>query len=234
MRTPLFALVLSVLLTPPAPAQAPASKPVPSEVRTLAAQYELSNADATRRCPILLEARPVGPAYQLTFDRAACGPLFGFLNEVAAWNAGVAGAILFIARDGREVTEFTEGVGGVYEAIRENDAVYFLANQQFVDPAARIQISELFGDWNLTRPDGSPLCRVTLTEEVAGSELYNARVQPNCDPAIVQFGPVQWQFERGDIVLRSLAGDSWRFERQESGAWAKVPEKPRPLLLSRP
>jgi hypothetical protein len=232
MRLLLCMLSMAVALA--AAAQTPATKPVPPEVRTLAAQYELTNADATRKCPMTLEARPAGSGFLLSLDRNACASLFGFLGEVAAWNPGVAGAILLVAPDGRTVTEFTEGVGGVYEAIRENDAVYFLANLQFVDPAARVQIADLYGEWKLSRPDGVTICRIALTEEVAGNELFTARVLPNCDAAIVQFGPTLWQLERGDIVLRSASGESLRFERQESGGWAKVPEKPRPLLLSRP
>jgi hypothetical protein len=43
-----------------------------------------------------------------------------------------------------------------------------------------------------------------------------------------------WQFERGDIALRSKNGDVLRFERGEENVWTKVPEKPRPLTLSRP
>ncbi|MEX2127747.1 MAG: AprI/Inh family metalloprotease inhibitor [Xanthobacteraceae bacterium] len=234
MRTHLLVCIFALAFAAPAIAQAPATKPVPPEVRALAAQYELTNADATRKCPVTLETKPADSGFLLAFDRNVCGPLFGFLSEVAVWNAGVAGAILLVAPDGRTVTEFTEGVGGVYEAIRENDAVYFLANLQFVDPATRVQISDLYGEWKLSRPDGTAICRITLTDEVAGNEQFTARVQPKCDAAITQFGPAIWQLERGDVVLRSATGESLRFERQESGAWAKVPDKPRPLLMSRP
>ena len=218
----------------PALAQAPKAKIDPGEVKLLAANYELTNADSSLTCTITLEPKPAGPGLYLAFDRAQCGSRFGFLGEVAAWIPGVAGAILFIGADSRTVTEFTEGVGGVYEAIRENDAVYFLANLQFVDPSQRVQIADLFGEWNLAPPDGVPICRITLTEEVAGSEIFSTRVAPQCDAGIAQFGPAYWQLERGDIVLRSKSGETLRFERHEGNVWFKVPEKPRPLQLSRP
>ncbi len=227
---------------------APAGKPDPVEVRNLSAAYELTNADSTLRCSIVLEPRPAGRGLFLNYNREVCHPRFGFLGEVTAWLPGIAGAILFVAPDGRIVTEFTEGVGGVYEAIRENDGVYFLANQQFVDPAERIQAQDLFGEWLLARPD-APVegtkanpkappppkpCTLALTEEVVGDQLFALRVQPPCDPALVPAGLQAWQFERGDIVLRFANGDSLRFEKSENDVWNKVPEKPRPLILSRP
>jgi hypothetical protein len=143
-----------------------------------------------------------------------------------------------IAPDGRIVSEFTEGVGGVYEAIRENDGVYFFANLQFVDPAERVQTSDLIGTWNLSRIDNPKdppkTCAVTLTDEVAGDQLYNLRVLPQCDAAIVQAGMESWQLERGDIVLRARNGEALRFEKSDANNWIKVPEKPRPMTLSRP
>ena len=230
----LIAVVLIVGLAGTALAQAPKSKFDPADAKLLVASYELTNADSSLTCAIALEPKPAGPGLYLAFDRAQCNANFGFLNQVAAWIPGIAGAINFVGSDGRTVTEFTEGVGGVYEAIRENDGVYFLANLQFVDPAQRVQIADLFGEWVVSLPDKGPVCRITLTEDVAGNETFNVRLAPDCDSGIIQFGPSLWQFERGDIVLRNKNGDVLRFERQDANVWAKVPEKPRPLRLSRP
>jgi hypothetical protein len=222
---------------------APAGRPDPVEVRNLSVAYELTNADSTLRCPITLEPKPVGRGLALVFDRAVCTPRFGFLGEVSAWLPGIAGAILLIAPDGRIVTEFTEGVGGVYEAIREGDGVYFFANLQFVDPSARVQTADLVGTWvlALTEPvkpgakdTGPRQCSLLFTEEVAGDQLFHLRLLPECDPALVQTGFQAWQLERGDIVLRMKNGDGLRFEKSEGNIWSKVPEKPRPMTLSRP
>ncbi len=233
MRALSLAAAVCAVCAVPAQAQAP-NKIDPAEVRLLAANYELTNADSTLKCPVTLDQKPVGAALTLVFDRRACNQLFGFLNEVTGWAPGVAGAILFLGSGGRTIAEFTEGVGGVYEAIRENDAVYFLANLQFVDPSERVQIADLFGEWQLSRPGGPAICRITLTDEVAGNEQFAARVQPGCDPAIERLALNVWQLERGDVVLRPRAGDALRFERQDGSVWARVPDKPQPLLLSRP
>jgi hypothetical protein len=234
MRAQSIAVFLTFALAGTAGAQGQKPKFDPADAKPLVSSYELANADSSLTCAITLDAKPAGPGLFLTFDRAACTANFGFLSRVVAWVPGVAGAILLIGSDGRTITEFTEGVGGVYEAIRENDAVYFLANLQFVDPSQRVQIADVFGEWNISLPDKGPICRITLTEDIAGNETFNARLASDCDAGVIQFGPAFWQLERGDIVLRNKNGDVLRFERHEGNIWAKVPEKPRPLQLSRP
>jgi hypothetical protein len=240
MRVHSLVVLIGLALVAPAIAQtsAPAGKIDPVEVRNLAASYELTNADATLKCIVTLETKPAGRGLFLAYDRTVCNPRFGFLGEVSAWVPGIAGAILLIAPDGRVVTEFTEGVGGVYEAIRENDGVYFFANLQFVDPSERVQTADLVGLWNLSRTDNPKdppkNCAVRLTDEVAGDQLFTLRVLPECDAAIVQAGLETWQLERGDIVLRARSGEALRFEKSDMKNWIKVPEKPRPMTLSRP
>jgi hypothetical protein len=51
---------------------------------------------------------------------------------------------------------------------------------------------------------------------------------------VARFEPVSWRLDRDDVVLLSPRGDVMRFGRQEGGGWAKVPEMPRPLLMTRP
>jgi hypothetical protein len=232
----ILSVALLIAFTATAAAQQTVARPKPDseEAQSLAANYELTNADGTLRCPIVLETKSAGAGLALAFDRNKCNSLFGFLGEVAGWAPGMAGAILFVAPNGKVVAEFTEGVGGTYEAIRENDGVYFLANLQVVDPAQQVQVTELYGEWQFSAPDGPPICRIELSDDVAGDGIFVARVPSECDATIARFAPVLWQYERGDIVLRSKSGDSWRFEAQDSGVWTKVPDKPRPLVLSRP
>jgi hypothetical protein len=59
-------------------------------------------------------------------------------------------------------------------------------------------------------------------------------VEPGCDASIASFAPVSWRIERGDVVLQSKAGDKLRFGKQEGGGWAKVPERPGPMVMVRP
>ena len=123
-------LVLLFALGAPAAAQAPnlapTEAPVIPDAKTLAANYELSSALGDRKCALTLDAKPVGPGFTLVYDKTLCRPLFGFLSETVAWLPGIAGAIRFVNAGRRTVSEFTEGVGGRYEALRENEKSYAL------------------------------------------------------------------------------------------------------------
>lgn len=231
-------LILAFALAGPSMAQAPEPEPQihPSipDAKQLAADYQLQSALGDRKCDIALDAKASGPGHALVFDRAVCLPLFRFLSDTVAWLPGIAGSILFVNTSKRVVSEFTEGVGGQYEALLEGDGVYFLTNTQFVEPSDVTRFSDAVGEWNLSRPDGPAICSLTLTDESAGDDLFKVRLKAGCDPAIVRFSPAKWYLDRGDIILLSAKDDRMRFGRQPEGNWAKIPEMPRPLVLSRP
>jgi len=226
-------LLLVLLLAPGgrALAQAPDAA---ADVKALVANYELSSASGDRKCPVNLDPKPVGAGFALVYDKATCLPLFGFLKDTVAWLPGAGGAIRFVNSAKRTVTEFTEGVGGRYEALRENDGVYFLANLQYVDPGEAPQFADLLGEWNLVRPGGAPICGLMLTDQATGDDTFAMTVKPGCDNSITRFGPTSWVLDHGDIIFFSGKGERLRFGRQQEGGWAKVPDRPSPLLLARP
>lgn len=205
--------------------------------RTLASNYQLSDANGERKCAVTLEAKTSAPGFALIFDRAECLPLFGYLADTAAWKPAPGNGIYLINAKGVLIAEFTEGVGGVYEALRERDGVYFLTNLRVADNAA-LQPSDLAGEWNLSRPNGPVLCRITLTLEAAAEQRLKLAVAPKCDNAITSFGPVAWQINNGDVLLFSEKGEQIRLGRNDEGVWMRMPDrnqaKPRPLQMTRP
>lgn len=207
-----------------------------SAARALASNYQLADALGERKCPIALEAKTSGPGFLLSFDRDICAVVFPYLADVVAWQPAPAGGINLVGAKGAIITEFTEGVGGVYEAIRENDGVYFLANLKVVD-TNETQAKDLVGEWSLSRPDGPVICRITLTNNLTAEQRFAIRVVPGCDGAIASFGLATWQLSNGDVLLYSVNGDLIRLGKNEEGAWARVPDqkqsRPRPLLMTR-
>lgn len=207
-----------------------------SAVRALASNYQLADAVGERKCAIALETKSVPGGFALGFDRAACRAAFAHLTDVSAWRPAPAGGIEFVTVKGTIVTEFTEGVGGIYEAIRENDGVYFLTNLRIAD-TSETRIDDLAGDWNLARPDGPSICKITLTKEVAGENRFAVRVAAGCDSSITAFGPATWQLGNGDVVLYAKTGEAIRLGKNWEGVWARVPDqknpRPRPLLMTR-
>ncbi|QFR33218.1 protease inhibitor Inh/omp19 family protein [Ancylobacter sp. TS-1] len=232
---PLAVLAAALLLAGPARAQDVAAEPaVP-----LADSYQLTNADGDRVCPLVLTSRPHArkgaPAgqFDITLDRAACGGAILFSVDIASWAPGPGESIWLQGPDGRLVAEFTEGVGGTWEALREGDGVYFLVNPRLADPALRA--ADLVGGWDVAQTAGRPLCRIELTDTPAGGDVFRASLAPGCAAAIVALAPDRWRLDGSDLVLLTAQGEGFRLARQEDGSWEKVPPgEGTPLLLSRP
>jgi hypothetical protein len=243
MRLLACSLILAFAFVGTAAAQAPdpnaseprlAEPPAIPDAKQLAANYQLSSALGDRKCDVVLDTKTAGPGNSLTYDRAECSALFGFLKDTVAWLPGIGGSIRLVNSAKRTVSEFTEGVGGQYEALLEGDGVYFLTNLQFAQAADVPTFADAMGEWNISRPNGPTICNLTLTDQAAGDDMFKAGVKAGCDPAIARFGPVKWYLDRGDIVLLSAKDERLRFGRQPEGNWTKIPEQPRPLSLSRP
>jgi hypothetical protein len=204
--------------------------------RALASNYQLADALGERKCLITLEARAVAQGFAMTFDRTLCRAVFAHLAEVVAWQPAPAGGINFVSAKGLAITEFSEGVGGVCEAIRDNDGVYFLSNLRIADNS-ETQAPDLIGDWSLSRPGGPSICRIRLTNEQTSDNRFAVRVAQGCDGAITAFGPVSWQLSSGDVLLFSKAGDLIRLGKNDEGVWSRLPDqnqpRPRPLLMMR-
>ena len=225
---------------PPAPSSAPAGAAAPKLDATVreaaarvAAPFRLSSADGARSCGFTLKPDASGPGLAVEFDRPACADI-GFSAQVVAWLPDPSGSIRLLNGQGRTVAEFTEGTGGSYEALREGDGVYFLANPALAE-GTEIKTEEVVGDWDLARQAGAPVCRVTLLDAPAKGGGFRLNVASGCDAALLRFGPTAWDIEGGNILVRGEGGASViRFARQEDGGWARTPERGRPLLMTRP
>lgn len=230
----LTALLLS---SPPLAAQEKADAAV---VSALAAAYQLANADGDRTCALTLKADALKPEagvqnYAVAFDKAACVEAIPFTGGLAGWTPGPGDSIRLMGTQGRLIAEFTEGVGGTWEALREGDGVYFLTNPAIGDPTDQAQPADMVGEWNVARAaDGKPVCLFSLTDAPAPDGSFRLELRPGCDASIVRFAPDRWRLERGDLVVVAANGDTLRFAGQDEGGWAKVPAGSRPLFLSRP
>ncbi|UOK69181.1 protease inhibitor Inh/omp19 family protein [Ancylobacter polymorphus] len=231
------ALVAGVLaLAHGAPASAQESD-IP-EPATLAAEYRLTNADGDRVCLLTLSEKPQGRArsparFEVALDRQACAGAILFSVDIASWSPGPGNAIRLQGPDGALVAEFTEGVGGTWEALREGDGVYFLVNPRLADPA--LHAADLVGMWDMAEQAGKPLCRLELTNAEAGGGTFRARLAKGCPARLVALAPDRWRLDGGSLVLLTARGEGLRFAAQEDGGWEKVPpDEGTPLLLSRP
>jgi len=94
-------------------------------------------------------------------------------------------------------------------------------------------MDQMIGDWAMVRGNGNTICGLTLTNNDAGNDNFQVFLKPKCDPAIANFAPTQWRLERGQIMLMSDRGDTWRFEADDNAQWRLVPDTADPLILVR-
>lgn len=195
--------------------------------------FTLSSADGTRQCPLALKAEAVPHGFLLELDRPTCAAAIGFLAEVTAWIPDESGALHLVNSQGRTVAEFSESTAGSYEALRDGDGVYFLSDPG-VSQAGAVTPAEVEGVWNLVGSGGKVVCQWTFAAEKAPGSGGAVSLAEGCDAQVTQLGPVAWRLEGGNILVSVRKGAAIRFARQEDGTWARVPERGRPLLLSRP
>jgi hypothetical protein len=203
-------------------------------VKSLAGAWEISNADHDKRCATTLKADTTPGGYKLEFDKAACAADFPPLKDVMAWNLGPAEAVRLVDARGRAIYEFTEVESGTYESLRPGQPLTFLQSAAVAAATAVTRTSspqQMSGDWNVVRGLGATICSLTLTTTPSGGDMA-LRLKPGCGPLVSNFGPTTWQIDRGELVLKSPRGQSWRFEENE-GAWLRVPEGVEPLALVR-
>ncbi len=218
--------LLAVLSAGPVFAQ---SAPTSSEAaRAVIGAWEISNADRDRICAVVFKAEPVPGGLKIEFDRA-CAAVFPVTRDVVAWTVGANEAVRLLDSRGRMLLEFTEVESGMYEGERPGEGLYFLQNAG-AGPNWRTA-EQMFGDWGLVRGNSRPICTLTLSNAAAGQDSYVLRLKPNCDAVVTRFAPTTWRMDRGELVVSSARGQTWRFEEGDEVTWKRVPETADGLAL---
>jgi hypothetical protein len=224
--TPLFAQA-------PAPEEnAPAAEPAPppAEPKSMIGAWEFSNADREKICTITFRPEPAGAGKKVEFDPGCVGR-FAFVSDVVAWTHAESDFLRLLDAHGQSVLEFSEVEGGIFEAPKPGEGILFIQNAAALGPAPQTA-DQVMGEWSVVRRTGRAICALTLSNATVGEE-FAVRVHPPCDASITRFAPATWQMDRGEIVLRSPSGQSWRFEKTEDSKWRRIPETANPVLMVR-
>lgn len=217
--------------SPPAVAPSP---PAPAPVdpgKALVGAWELSNSDRDMTCMVTFRPTPMraGSGFAVEWDKG-CGGVFPITKEVTSWTLGKNDAIQFLDAKGRILLELTEVETGLYEGLRPGDPLYFLQNQASLGTERTAQ--DMAGEWAIVR-SARPICLVTLSNEAAAPDLLALALKPGCDPVVTTFAPRAWRMDRGQLVIQSARGETWRFEENEADAWQRIPAGRQPLSLVR-
>ena len=221
-RAPLLAACVLGFASSVAFGQQPA--PPNDAVKALVGAWELSNADHDKVCAVTFKMDPSGRGYALTFERK-CATLFPPTRDVVSWSLGKRDTLVLNDARGEPVLELLEVETGTYEGLRPNEGRYVLQNAAVAAAAAgRDQTADqMFGDWGLVRGSGRPICVITFANTAADADSFVLQVRPGCDQLVTRFGPSSWKLDRGQLVLASPKGETWRFEDND-GSWRRLPE----------
>jgi Protease inhibitor Inh len=193
----------------------------------MAGTWEFSNADHDKICRFTFRAGTVAGGYRLDVDRN-CANLFPSTKDVVGWTLDTFGSLRLLDARGNPIIELTAAEDGIFDGFQPGEGRYVLQSAA----AAPVHTAEdMVGDWVIARgTTGKPICVLTLANNPAGAnnpasaENLSLKVKPGCDVFVTRFGPTAWRIDRGDLVLLSARGLTWRFEENEPNIWSRVPE----------
>jgi Protease inhibitor Inh len=205
---------------------------VSDAVKALVGAWEISNADRDKICNITLKADAAFGGFKLDFDKA-CIPNLPMLKDVIAWKIGPTDEVQLLDPRGRTLVEFTELESGMWETERPGEGVFFMQTPSALGPPPRTA-SDVAGDWAVVHGGTKPVCMLTLLNTPTALDDLVLKVNPPCDGFINAFGPTSWQMDRGELLIKSPRGRTWRFEEGDNNTWQRVPESADPVMLVKP
>jgi hypothetical protein len=196
--------------------------------RGLIGTWEFSNADRDKICTATFKSDPTPVGFKVEFDKN-CASLFPLVASVAGWVFPDNDLLRLLDAQKKTLIEFSEVEDNIYEAPTPGLGVLFLQSAAAAEPPPKPP-EQVAGDWAIVRPNGAPLCQVTLTTTAAGDNLAMA-VKLGCAASIAQLNFSQWRIDRGELMLIGERGNPWRFEVVDEASWRRLPESVNSFML---
>jgi hypothetical protein len=227
-RLSLMVAALSAFFVTAAPASA---QDAATLKKNMIGQWELSTTERSKTCVVTMkpDATPQGLKLEL---EPSCATALPFTKDITAWNVKGLDIVRLQDATGEAVLDFTEVEAGILEGVRPGEGVYILQNLAAARSLAK-SMDQMIGDWAMVRSNGNTICGLTLTNNDAGNDNFQVFLKPKCDPTVAAFAPTAWRLERGQIMLMSARGETWRFEADDNAQWRLVPDTADPLIMLR-
>ncbi len=191
--------------------------------------WEFSNADHDKICRFNFRADGATGGSKLDVDKN-CATLFPSTRDVVAWTIDAYGTLRLLDARGNVAIELSEVESGIFDGFEPGQGRYVL---QSAAAAPVHSADDMIGDWAVARGTGKPICVLTLANIPAGTDTLAIKIKPGCDGLVTQFAPTAWRIDRGELVLFSARGQTWRFEENDANSWLRVPESADQILLVR-
>ena len=229
LRLSLALAALSALVVTPLPARA---QDAATLKKNMIGQWELSTTERSKTCVVTLKPDTTPQGLKLELE-PACATALPFTKDITSWNIKGLDIVRLQDAAGEAVLDFTEVEAGILEGVRPSEGVYILQNLAAARSLAK-SMDQMIGDWAMVRGNnGNTICGLTLTNNDAGNDNFQVFLKPKCDPTVATFAPTQWRLERGQILLMSNSGETWRFEADDNAQWRLVPDSADPLFMVR-
>ena len=199
--------------------------------KSMVGQWELSTTERSKTCVVTLKPDTTPQGLKLELE-PGCAAALPFTKDITGWNVKGLDIVRLQDATGEAVLDFTEVEAGILEGVRPGEGVYILQNLAAARSLAK-SMDQMIGDWSMVRGNGNIVCGLTLTNNDAGHDNFQVFLKPKCDPGIASFAPSQWRLERGQIMLMSDRGETWRFEADDNAQWRLVPDTADPLIMLR-
>jgi len=199
--------------------------------KDMVGQWELSTTERSKTCVLTLKSDATPQGLKLELE-PGCAAALPFTKAVTAWNVKGLDIVRLQDAAGQPVIDFTEVESGILEGVRQGEGIYILQNLAAARSLAK-SMDQMIGDWSMVRGNGRPICGLTLTNTEATPDNFQVFLKPKCDPAVASFAPTVWRLERGELLLMSAGGETWRFEADDNAQWRRVPDSADPLILVR-
>jgi hypothetical protein len=221
--------VVFPLLVSGSPAQAQDANTLKKD---MIGQWELSTTERSKTCVVTLKGDGSAQSLKLELE-PGCAAALPFTKDITAWSIKGLGDIVRLQdAAGQPVIDFTEVESGIFEGLRTGEGIYILQNLAAARSLAK-SMDQMIGDWSVVRGNGRPICGLTLTNTEATADNFQVFLKPRCDPMVATFAPTVWRLERGELLLMSTGGETWRFQADDNAQWRRVPDSADPLILVR-
>jgi hypothetical protein len=199
--------------------------------KNMIGQWELSTTERSKTCVVTLKPDTTPQGLKLELE-PSCAAALPFTKDITGWNTKGLDIVRLQDATGEAVIDFTEVEAGILEGVRSGEGVYILQNLAAARSLAK-SMDQMIGDWSMVRGNGNVICGLVLTNTDAGNDNFQVFLKPKCDPTIAAFAPKQWRLERGQMMLMSEKGETWRFEADDNAQWRLVPDSADPLIMLR-
>jgi hypothetical protein len=194
-------------------------------------QWELSTTERSKTCVVTLKGDTTAQGLKLELE-PGCAAALPFTKDITAWSVKGLDIVRLQDAAGQAVIDFTEVESGIFEGLRTNEGIYILQNLAAARSLAK-SMDQMIGDWSVIRGNGRTICGLTLTNTEATPDNFQVFLKPRCDPLVASFAPTVWRLERGEMLLMSAGGETWRFEADDNAQWRRIPDAADPVILVR-